>query len=409
VQGVDYLFNKYGASTSDPNVLFGTFPGAIVQDPTRFGPMENDQVFSGLQGYDTAQYAIFGEGTYYPMPNMRLTAGARYLYARDSETSDSEQFYSYGYTGAVPELGHFYAFTPRFAFGWDVTPANTIYANISKGFRLGSENRQLVFIPSQANAPGTPSYDLAQLGLNSAPIKYGPDKLWNFEIGDKGRFFDGRMIASADIFYIKWNSIQQYIPLVTSGLDFETNAGNATSYGTEFELHGQITDSLTGGISGSYTHATLDDGILIGTGPLLGTRPGEVVPGAPRFNIDFNARQEFVLSDALTGFASFDLPWIGPSHGVPIAGNPDYERPSYFTLDATLGLDYGRWEFTLFGKNLTNDKTIIQRPDIQGSGVDLPGTGVPFYNFDYRGTPLANTEGFTLRPLTIGMNAAVKF
>jgi iron complex outermembrane receptor protein len=409
IQGVDYLFAQNGVSTSNPNVLFDTFPGAVVPDPTATGPNANDHVFQGVQGYDTAQYAIFGEATYYPMPNMRLTFGARYLYARDSEFSDTEQFYSYGYNGAVPALGHFYAFTPKFAFGWDVAPNNTIYANISKGFRLGSENRAIPYIASQAGAAGTPSYDLAQLGLTSAPTKYGPDKLWNFEIGDKGRWFDGRLVGSADLFYIKWDSIQQEIPLVTSGLDFETNAGNATSYGAEVELRGRITDSLTGGISGSYTHATLDDGVFIGDAPLLGTRPGEVVPGVPRFNLDFDARQNFTLSDTLEGFALFDLPWIGPSHGVATAPNPDYVRPSYFTLDATLGLDYGRWEFTVFGKNLTNDKTIIQRPDIQGSGVDLPGTGIPFYHFDYLGTALPNTQGFTLRPLTIGVNAAYKF
>jgi outer membrane receptor protein involved in Fe transport len=409
VQGVDYLFNKYGASPSDPNVLFGTFPGAIVPDPTMSGRFANDHVYQGLQGYDTAQYAVFGEGTYYPMPNMRLTFGARYLYARDSEDSDEEQFYSYGYTGSTPDEGHFYAFTPKFAFGWDVMPDNTIYANASKGFRLGSENRAIVYVPTDANSPGTPSYDLAQLGLHSSPLKYGPDKLWNFEVGDKFRLFGGRIVGSADVFYILWNSIQQEIPLVTSGLDFETNAGNATSYGTEFELRGRVTDNLTAGVSGSYTHATLDDGVLVGNGPLIGTRPGEVVPGVPRFNFDFNGRQDFVVNDKINGFASFDLPWIGPSHGVATAPNADYERPSYFTFDAAVGADYGRWEFTLFGKNLTNNKTIIQRPDIQGSGVDVPGTGAPLYGFDYRGTTLSNTQGFTVRPLTVGVNASAKF
>ncbi|MEJ0046079.1 MAG: hypothetical protein WDN04_08115 [Rhodospirillales bacterium] len=49
----------------------------------------------------------------------------------------------------------------------DVDPTNTIYANISKGFRLGSENRALAYIPDQAQAFGTPSYDLNQLGIHS--------------------------------------------------------------------------------------------------------------------------------------------------------------------------------------------------------------------------------------------------
>ncbi|HTZ69587.1 MAG TPA: hypothetical protein VMB71_02960, partial [Acetobacteraceae bacterium] len=69
----------------------------------------------------------------------------------------------------------------------------------------------------------------------------------------------------------------------------------------------------------------------------------------------------------------------------------------------------GRWEFTVFGKNLTNNNKIIQEPDIQGSGVDIPGQSGPLYGFNYRGVLEPNTQGFTLRPLTIGMNAALKF
>ncbi len=399
VQGANAAFNEFNVSPANPNVISGGAPGFI----------QNDYVFRGLQTYNTAQYAAFGEGTYYPQPNIRLTVGARYLYARDGEGSDEEEFYSYGLTGPTSSVGHFYAFTPKFAAGWDTSPINTIYANASKGFRLGSENRRIAYIPGDVNAAGTPSYDLAQLGLHTSPTQYGPDKLWNFELGDKFRLFDGRLVGSADFFYILWNDIQQEIPLVTSGLDFETNAGNAQSYGLEFELRSRVTDQTTLGVSGSYTHATLDQGVYIGGSPLTGTAPGENVPGVPVFNFDLDARQDFIISDKITGFATLDIPWVGHSNGNDIAGNADYERPSYVTIDAALGLDYGAWEFTIFGKNLANSNKIIQRPDIQGSGVDAPGTNMPLYGFNYLGTTLPNTQGFSLRPLTVGVNATVKF
>ena len=398
VQGANAVFNQFHADPSDPNIISGGAPGFI----------QNDYVFRGLQTYNTAQYAIFGEGTYYPAPNIRLTAGARYLYARDGENSDEEEFYSYGLTGPTSSVGHFYSLQPKFAFGWDVTPANTIYANASKGYRLGSENRRIAFIPADAGSAGTPSYDLATYNLNQSPVKYGPDKLWNFEVGDKFRLLGGRISGSADVFYIIWNNIQQQIPLVTSGLEFETNAGDAQSYGGEFEVRGRVTDQTTLGVSGSYTHATLDKGVVINGILLSGTAAGETVPGVPTFNVDLDARQDFIVSDAITGFVTLDVPWVGHSNGNVIAGNPDYERPSYITLDMSAGIDYGRWEFTIFGKNLTNNSQIIQRPDIQGSGVDTPG-GAPLYYLNYLGNKLANTQGFTLRPLTVGVNATVKF
>ncbi|HTZ70486.1 MAG TPA: TonB-dependent receptor [Acetobacteraceae bacterium] len=399
VVGANATFDRFGANPSDPTIISGGAPGFIV----------NDRVYDGSQSYNTNQYAVFGEATYYPASNVRITVGGRYLFARDGESSDNELFYSYGLTGPTSSVGKFYAFTPKFAFGWDITPSNTAYVTISKGFRLGSENRALAYIPDQANAFGTPSYDLNQLGIHSSPTKYGPDKLWNFEIGDKGRFLGGRLVASGDFFYILWNDIQQEIPLTTSGDSFETNAGDAKSYGFEFELRGHVTDTLTAGLSGSYVHATLDNGVHVGNTILAGTAPGELVPGVPQYNLDLDARQDFNISDKMDGFFTLDIPWIGQSDGQPIAGNADYRRPSYITLDAAIGLDYGRWEFTVFGKNLTNNNKIIQEPDIQGSGVDIPGQSGPLYGFNYRGVLEPNTQGFTLRPLTIGMNAALKF
>jgi outer membrane receptor protein involved in Fe transport len=93
---------------------------------------------------------------------------------------------------------------------------------------------------------------------------------------------------------------------------------------------------------------------------------------------------------------------IGSDPATGLQANPDFKRPSYITLDASAGIDFGRWEITIFGRNLTNNNKIIQRPDIQGSAS-------PEYEFNYLGTPTRNEQGFTLRPLTVGMNASLKF
>jgi outer membrane receptor protein involved in Fe transport len=394
VSNATQLFNQYGVSTSDPTVLYGTFPGAIGA---------NNEVFQGLTSYDTAQYAVFGEGTYYPLPNLRLTAGARYQFARDGESTYQNYFYDYGDPGLVTSVSHFYTFLPKFAVSYDITPDNTIYANASKGFRLGSENRRIPFIASEAGASGTPSYDLAQLGLTSnSPSNFGPDKLWNFEIGDKGRAFGGRVTFTGDVFYILWSDIQTEIPLVTSGDEFQTNAGSATSYGAEFEIRTIVTDDLTVGLSGSVVNATLDHGVVVNNTLISGTFSGEKVPGVPDFNLTADVRQNFQINDNISGFATIAPEWVGESHGDVIDTNPDYKRPSYITLNASAGIDVGRWEFTVFGRNLTNNNKIIQRPDIQGSAS-------PEYEFDYLGAPTRNIQGFTLRPLTVGMNAALKF
>jgi outer membrane receptor protein involved in Fe transport len=392
VNGASALFQQAGFSPNDPTVLSIGFPGGIV----------NDEVYQGITSYDTAQYAAFGEGTYYPLPNIRLTAGARYQYARDGESTYQNYVYDYGDGGTDTSVSHFYTFLPKFAIGWDVNPNNTIYANASKGFRLGSENRRIPYLASDASTPGTPAYDLNALGLHTSPTNFGPDKLWNFEIGDKGRWMNGRLIVNADFFYILWSDIQTEVPLVTSGDEFQTNAGSATSYGAEFEIRGRVTDNITADLSGSIVNATLDHGVEVNGVLVNGTFAGEKVPGVPEFNLSSNVKYSFTLADDMNGFVTIAPSWVGDSHGDVVTTNPDYKRPGYITLDASAGLEFGKWAVTLFGRNLTNNNKIIQRPDIQGSAS-------PIYEFDYLGVPTRNVQGFTLRPLTVGMNAAYRF
>jgi outer membrane receptor protein involved in Fe transport len=392
VDGASALFNQYGVSSSDPTVISGGFPGGIV----------NDEVYQGITSYDTAQYAVFGEGTYYPLPNVRLTAGARYQFARDGESTFQNYFYDYGSGGTDTSVSHFYTFLPKFAVGWDITPNNTVYANASKGFRLGSENRRIPYLASDAGNPGTPAYDLNQLGLHDSPTGFGPDKLWNFELGDKARLMDGRLIVNADVFYIIWDDIQTEVPLVTSGDEFQTNAGSATSYGAEFDVRARITDNITADLSGSIVNATLDHGVEVNGVLVNGTFAGEKIPGVPEFNLSSNVKYTFTLADDITGFVSISPNWVGDSHGDVVTTNPDYKRPGYITMDASAGLEIGKWAVTLFGRNLTNNNKIIQRPDIQGSAS-------PIYEFDYLGVPTRNVQGFTLRPMTVGMNAAYRF
>jgi len=197
---------------------------------------------------------------------------------------------------------------------------------------------------------------------------------------------------------------------VTSGDEFQTNAGSATSYGAEFEVRGRVTDDLTLGVSGSVVNATLDHGVEVNGTLVDGTFAGEKVPGVPDYNLSADVKQNFRVNDTISGFVTLAPNWVGESHGDVIGGdpatgleaNPDYKRPGYITLDASAGIDFGRWEVTVFGRNLTNNNKIIQRPDIQGSAS-------PEYEFDYLGVPTRNLQGFTLRPLTVGMNAAMKF
>ncbi len=388
--GINNAFAQFGQDAQDPNVLSGAFPNDFA----------NDLSYLAQRSYRTEQYAVFGEGTYHPVETVRLTAGLRYLLAREQFNSAAQGYYSScdpSVNGpGCPITAHidakWHAVTPKFALGWDITPLTTLYSNITKGFRLGSENRPVPLYgdPNQdPNAPGANSSraDLKRLGLTSAPASYSPDSLWNFEVGTKSLFWDRTLAVDLSLFYIRWTSIQQTIALPTSGYDFEANAGDAKSYGVEMALNWKVNANLTLDASGGYTKATLDNGVVINGVRINNTSPGQDIAGVPRWSGQLGADvQHTFLGGEM--FARADGNYVGKSHGTLVTTDPDYDRPGYVLVGGTLGYRRDAFDVSLFAKNLTDNEKIIQRPNIRNSGVNL---------------------AYRLAPRVIGVNARVSF
>ncbi len=388
--GINAAFARFGDDPQDPTVLSGAFPGDF----------SNDLSYDAERTYRTQQYSAFGEATYHPRENIRLTAGLRYLVSHETFNSSALYYYSAcdpsvngpgcPITADISAKAH--AVTPKFAFGWDITPTQTLYANITKGFRLGSENRPVPLYgdPNQdPNAPGANSSraDLKRLGLTSAPSTYEPDSLWNFEIGEKSLFFDRRLALDLSLFYIRWNSIQQTISLTSSGYDFEANAGNAKSYGLEVALTWKASTHLSVDGSAGYTKATLDNGVIINGVRITDTFAGEDVAGVPRWSAELGSEFTTAMAGG-QGFVRVDGNYVGKSHGTLVSTDPDYDRPSYVLFGGSLGLRRDAFDVSLFVKNLADNEKIIQRPNIKNAGVNL---------------------AYRLTPRIIGINARVTF
>jgi hypothetical protein len=85
-------------------------------------------------------------------------------------------------------------------------------------------------------------------------------------------------------------------------------------------------------------------------------------------------------------FARGSYAWTGKSFGSFSAIDPDHTRPTYETLDASIGADWGTLRVALYGKNILNDTTVIQRPSL-----------------------LFLEEAYTLRPRTLGLLVTKRF
>ncbi|MEP6504040.1 MAG: TonB-dependent receptor [Betaproteobacteria bacterium] len=373
VFGLNAVFAKHGFNAEDPNLLDGGFVGDFTGDSSYYS----------ARHYHDKQASVFGEFTYHPTDKLAATVGVRYLDASQHFTRQGAYFYAGpGDHNALID-SKATATTPSFKLSWTVDPTTSLYANVSKGFRLGGANRP---VPDTTLVEAA----IAALGLPSVPAaSYAPDSLWNYEVGSKSSLWGNRVTLNMSAFLLKWKNIQQNITLAGSGFDFEANTGKAKSYGLEAELRARVTDSLTLMGSAGYTHATFSEDIYqLGKDDdgVFNVRKGDSLQGVPRGSLSAAFDYHWALNGDANAFVRGNGQWTGKSHGSLFRGDPDYDRPSYFTADASTGVNFDKWEFTLFVKNLTNTHVAIQHPNIQNVN-----------------------EAYYLRPRTIGLSGNYEF
>jgi iron complex outermembrane receptor protein len=240
--------------------------------------------------------------------------------------------------------------TPKYSLQYRFSPDNQVYATIAKGFRPGS--------PSGGQVPQDAcGADLAALGLKSGNIgPVQPDTVWSYELGEKTSWLDKRLTVDFDVFRINWNKIQQTV-LLACGFSFDANAGAARSQGAELDINARVLDDLTLELSGGY-----DDAKFTETVPGVLFQAGDLIPQVPRVTAQFDADYEFQISGDLSGFANADYRYVGSSWSTNNAlTNPTTGavipliRPSYRIADLRGGVKYGKTEYALFIKNLTNE------------------------------------------------------
>ncbi|MDB5395837.1 MAG: tonB dependent receptor family protein [Rhodospirillales bacterium] len=310
-------------------------------------PIPNDLFYDFATKLDDREYAAFGELSYNLSPELKFTAGLRYLYGRSALNGVQGGFFASN--PAQNGVTKAYAPTPKFSVTYDVDENATLYATVGKGFRLGGINGP---VPVLQCGP-----DLAAFGLASAPVGYQPDKLWNYEVGGKARLMNNQVSVNASAYDIEWDKIQLDVPLKTCGFDFTGNLGQARSYGVETEVLWRVDPALTLGMSGQYNHDTFTTSV-----PGLGVNKGDPVPGSPKWSLNLTAEYAHPINDDVQAFIRANWQFIGNSHGTIIRDNQDYDRPSYNLAGGSIGVDFDNWEISLFAKNLFDTKKIIQSP-----------------------------------------------
>jgi iron complex outermembrane recepter protein len=343
-----------GVSTSNPN-------GIIFDD-------NNPNILK--------QKAIFGETSYKITPTLKLTTGLRF-YKFDISNNSNQRGAGTASGNATPTIstaaGSNTSLLPKVNLSYEPTSDLTLYSTLSKGSRPGGVNLPIPLSTTSYYYCGPssgPSY------LTEQPAYYHPDDIWSFEVGEKARFDDRRFTVNADIFYVKWHNIQQLIVL-SCGYPYNTNVGQAKSYGPEIETSARITDEITVDLSGAFTQAYISEPNSVAGLPLSsGTRINNI----PKYtgNLAFNYSTMLTEDYRLT--ARLAEAYVGPVHDVAYYSE---DLGSYGLMDFRVGLGKNPWEVALFGTNLTNkhagltiDNTVFawQQPTITRVSTNQPRT-----------------------------------
>ncbi len=289
------------------------------------------------------QYAAFTEESYKITPTLKLTAGMRaFSYRSEATTRYSGVLTPSGDAAEFAESTNTSAhgLNPKFNLSYTPTHDLTVYGTASKGFRPGGISEAF----PQSCLPG-----LAAVGLNPTTAQsYGPDSLWNYELGEKARLMEGRITVNSDIYYIRWHDIQQVIPQTCSYILVQ-NAGNARTFGPELEVKTRLTDRLTASFSGTYTNAVIDE-------PKFGIPAGQPLLNIPKYtaSVSLDYLQPLPADMTLTGYLSESV--VGPEWDISYA---QAQLPSYALMDARVAVNRGQWTATFFVNNATNRMAVL--------------------------------------------------
>ena len=356
---------NYGQAGGGPAITL--FPGDIDESDDRT--------------YRQQQFAVFGQASIAFAKGWKLDLGARYSAAHEDYISVETGFYQIGNLGyqtsgqpaSAPYLqdATSHAFLPKGTLYHDLAPTSSVYASVAKGYRLGGPTGPIVFGPTSVC-----NGDFQAIGQTSQPTRFEGDSLWTYEVGSKNEFMGHRIRVNASGYLTNWKNIQQQIYLPTCGYYFTSNVGDARIWGAEADISVKVMNGFS--LSGT---ASANNAKIIRSNNPIDVAVGQHLIDVPGFTASagLNYMHQVTATAALVGLVNYA--YTGHSYGSYLLTDTNYYNPGYSVVNASLGLRFGPHQISIYVKNLLDDKTIIQRPQIN-----------------------TVTEGYTVHPRTIGLS-----
>lgn len=295
----------------------------------------------------TTQYAGFGEVTWKITDAWTAVGGLRYY----TESLEGVQVQTHPFGGFPPGPTLVPLPDPNETFNKVTWKGNLSYkfsetllgyGTVSTGFRSGG-----------LNAISEP--------FEPIPAAYAPDSLTNFELGAKGRLFNGLFDYQADVYFIRWSNIQVQETTPDGAFVYQGNAGEAKVKGVEFEFTAHPIEYLTASFAGSYQDAYLAQGATAAQyllNPTLGLT-GDAIPSVPKYQANLGLMYRRPIAGGWDGMLATDVTYRDAENSYFASNSFNLPLAPYTLVGLRVGAIKGPWSVTAFARNLTDKRAQV--------------------------------------------------
>jgi iron complex outermembrane recepter protein len=386
------------------------------------------------------QNALFGETSLAFAEGWKATLGLRgYNYKYTQNNTEWGDFTPFGFANLFNPTGPTLAgntapfntsatgkasgVNPKFDLSWKMNPEVLLYATAARGFRMGGTDQPFtgyltnvtpancagLTIPTLAillqcglqtklsatsTNPGgyfAPNVQFPNANAQGVPA-FNSDSVWNYEVGEKGEFFDRQLILNVDAYFERWSSPQ--IATNIGGFGYTVNGADASILGTEFEMWLKLPAGFS--FSGNLGYA---DSKFLEDSAIAGYLKGTAIPDTPKFTSSVTLHNVQQLTGALQLTSLLSYNYIGERTNAPYGETITLNNmnqllvhlPSYGLANLRVGVKSDDWTLSVFANNLFNKETLLDtQPQINLQSA-------------------AFTRYIVNQPRTIGLDLSYKF
>ena len=338
------------SNRNGPFEWLGGFYGFTEQSDFDY---RHEKVFAGITvknpiaDIDTQGYAFFGQATYSPVSTLHLTAGLRF----DHQDLDGDLTDAILGKSCSDELSYD-EFLPKFSVAYDISDTLMAYGSVSRGYLAGGFNWLMNPV--------------------SETFNYDSEYTWNYELGMKSEWMNGRLMANLSVFYTQIDDKQVAELDADTSLSRISNAAEACSQGLEFEvkavlIHGVEIFAGMGVTESKFDEFTATEWNEAKTALVERDYQDNYLPYAPKYT--YNAGIQYRSPTGI--FCRADFLGAGKYYGD--AANTS-SQSDYQTVNLRLGYETESVDIYLWVENLFDEEYLTYvSPFNSSSDVGLDG------------------------------------